>query len=310
MSSRITQVTSRTLQPAILSVILYVILIFILPTNAISIRDYHLSAFEYRVILFAVALPTMATWVLAFIGYIKLRQYVDTIRKVPEGKDFGELARGYAWLAWSLPISVTLNLLLSASVNEWPHLLSASVILRNYVNLILPLIAFTIIGTASRGLVNRAKLAFSSGTVRSIMLLFLAAGVLYCFLTFQHFDLGSLNSTNNPYYMPLWLMVLTVIIPNLYAWFIGLLAAYEITLYSQRSEGVLYRSALRMLSIGLVVIIVSFVAIQFITSVTPGVGRLVLGYRLVLTLMFRIVGAIGFVLVALGAHRLKKIEEI
>jgi len=188
--------------------------------------------------------------------------------------------------------------------------LHAAVILRNYINLVLPLIAFTIISSASRGLVNRAKLAFSSVNIRLIMLAFLSAGVIYCFLTFQQFNLSSLSASDNPYYLPLWLMVITVVISNLYAWFIGLLAAYEIVLFSQKTEGVLYRSAIKWLAAGLVIIIVSFVAIQFTTSVNPTFDRLILNYRLVLTLIFRIIGGCGFILVAMGAHRLRKIEEL
>lgn len=301
---------SRIIQPAVLSVILYVVLIFALPANKLSSQTYHLSSLEYRALFFAVALPAIATWTAAFIGYIQLERYISVIKKNPDGPDFTTLVRGYAWLVWSLPITATISILLSGVVNHWPHFINAAVIFRNYLNLILPLIAFTIIGGASRRLINRAKLNLSSASVRGIMLIFLAGGVFYCFLTFQQFNLSSLSSSDNPYYLPLWLMVLTVIIPSLYAWFIGLLAAYEISIFSQRTDGVLYRSALKMLAAGLVLIIVSFVAIQFTTSVNPGVGRLILGWHLVLTLLFRVIGGIGFVLVAIGAKRLKTIEEI
>jgi hypothetical protein len=310
LSSRRITKTNRLLQPAALSVIVYIVLVFILPINKYSAHTYHLSGLEYRALLFAVVLPSIATWVAAFIGYLKLQQYVAIIRKSPEGADFALLNRGYAWLAWSLPIAAITNILLSGAVNAWPGLLKAAVILHNYTNLILPLVAFTIMGSATRAMVNRTKLGFTSASIRGIMFIFLTAGVIYCFLTFQQFDLSSLQSTDNPYFMPLWLMVLTIIIPSLYSWFIGLLAAYEIMLFSQRTEGVLYRSALRMLVAGLTLIIVSFVAVQFTTSVSPGIGRLVLGYRLVLTLIFRVIGGAGFILVALGANRLKTIEEI
>ena len=302
--------TGRLLQPAILTVAVYILLIIFLPPNKATLHAHHLSALEYRTLLFAVSIPSLVTWVAAFIGYTQLRQYVTIIHDSPDGPHFQTLARGFAWLAWSLPVSAIVYLLLSSSANKWPGLTATTVILRNYINLILPLIAFSIIGTASRGLVNRARLNFSSASVRLIMLVFLAGGVLYCFLTFQQFDLSSLSSTDNPYYLPLWLMVLSVIIPYLYAWFIGLLAAYEIMLFSRHSEGVLYRQSLGMMVSGLMMIIISLVAIQFTSTVNPGIGHLIFGYHLALTLIFRIVGGVGFVLVAIGAGRLKKIEEI
>jgi hypothetical protein len=142
------------------------------------------------------------------------------------------------------------------------------------------------------------------------MVFFLVAGVLYCYLIFRHLDLTSLSSASNSYFLPIWLIVVSVIIPYLYAWFSGLLAAYEINLFGNHTDGFLYRRALRLLVAGLTAIILSFIALQYISSVEPSKGHLVLGYRLVLIIIFRIVGGGGFLLLAMGADRLKKIEEV
>jgi hypothetical protein len=310
IDKRTAQLTTRALQIAIFLAFIYIALIFLLPANKATMRAYHLSTLEYRTTLFAVMLPAVITWLAAFFGYAKLRQYVYLVRKTSEGAYFDKLATGCTWLAWSLPLPAILSLLLNAVANKWPAVYPSSIIFSNYLNLLLPLIAFSIIGTASRGLVRSAKLNFSLASVRVIMLLFLTAGVLYCYLTFQRFNLTSLSSTHNPYFLPIWLMVLSVIIPYLYAWFVGLLAAYEIALFSKYIEGVLYRQALRLLVAGLTTIIVSSVALQYMNGVQPRVGHLVLGYQLVLSSIFRIIGGGGFVLLAIGAIRLKRIEEV
>lgn len=302
--------TNLILYKAALLAIVYVILIFLLPASRAATRAYHLSTLEYRTILFAVTLPSIVTWLAAFFGYAKLRQYVQVVRETPEGPHFDKLASGSAWLAWSLPLPAIVSLLLSAVANQWTGFYSASIIISNYLNLLLPLVAFSLIGNASRGLVSQAKLKLSLASIRVIMLFFLVGGVLYCYLTFWHFDPSSLGSANNPYFLPVWLMVLSVIVPYLYAWFVGLLAAYEITLFSKHSKGVLYRQSLGLLAFGLVAIIASSIALQYINSVQPRVGHLVLGYPLVITSIFRLVGGGGFLLLAIGASRLKKIEEV
>jgi len=307
---RTAQLTTRALQRAIFLAFIYIALIFLLPASKATMRAYHLSTLEYRAILFTVMLPSLVAWLAAFIGYAKLRQYVYSIRMTPEGTYFGKLATGCAWLAWSLPLPAILSLILSATANKWPAFYPSSIIASNYVNLLLPLIAFSIIGAASRGLISRAELKFSLASVRTIMLLFLAAGVLYCYLTFQRFDLTSLSSTHNPYFLPIWLMVLSVIIPYLYAWFVGLLAAYEITLFSKHTKGILYRRALEWLVAGLVTIIASSIALQYLNGIQPRVGHLIINYPLVLSSIFRIIGGGGFVLLTIGAARLKKIEEV
>ena len=309
-SKKTAQPTSRILERAALLAAGYIVLIFLLPASKATMRAYHFSPLQYRTVLFAVALPSLLTWFAAFVGYNKLRQYAVILRKSPEGEYFNRLATGCAWLAWSLPIPALAYLILDAAADAWPRLHAATLIVGNYLNLLLPLIAFTIIGGASRGLVNQAKLRFSITSVRTIILLFLTGGVVYCYLIFKRFDLTSLGSSHNAYFLPVWLAVVTVVVPYLYAWFAGLLAAYEINLFAQHTDGVLYRQALRLMVGGLTTIIVSSVALQYTNSVAPSIGHLVFDYRLVLITIFRIVGGFGFVLLAMGAARLKRIEEV
>jgi hypothetical protein len=303
-------VMSRALQQYALLAVSYVLLILLLPASAATMREYNLAAFEYRVILLALALPSLLIWLAAFIGYAKLRLYARSIRKTPEGIYFDQLAEGCTWLAWSLPVSTIIPTILNTIANAHPGFHATSIILSNYVSLILPLIGFSVIASASRGLLSNVRAKLSLADARLIIIGFLILGVLYCFLTFSHFNLNSLGSTDNPYFLPAWLMVITVIVPYLYAWFMGILAAYELTLFSKHVRGVLYRQALGFVVGGLLAVILSSVALQYINSVEPRVGHLVFSYKLVLVLIFRIIGGGGFILLALGANRLQKIEEV
>lgn len=290
--------------------LLYTLLIFILPPSQKTIANYNLSTTSYRIALFALAIPSFLSWFAAFIGWLKLADYAQSIRKTPEGSDFKMLVKGIGWLAWSLPLTVIISFSLNAFANKWPSFHHTAIILSNYINLILPLIAFTIIGNAARGLVSRSKLDIYLINSRAITFTFVIIGVLYCYLTFQHFDLSSFGSANNPYYLPIWLMVITVTIPYLYAWFVGLLASYEINLFSRNAKGVFYKQAIRYLAIGITIVIVSFIAQQYLNSVKPRVGYLVFDYRLMFTLALKILTGVGFAVLAFGAYRLKRIEEI
>lgn len=303
-------VTSRALQHYFMLAIFYVLLIFLLPASTATMREYHLSALEYRTITFAIALPSLLVWLAAFIGYAKLRLYARSISKTPEGIYFDQLAEGCTWLAWSLPVGVIVPAILNAIAYKHPGFHSTAIIISNYVGLILPLIGFSVIANASRGLMGNVKASLSLANARLIILGFLVLGVIYCFLTFSRFDLTSLGSTNNPYFLPAWLMVITLIVPYLYAWFMGILAAYELTLFSKNVRGVLYRQALGFVIGGLLAVILSSIALQYINSVEPRVGHLVLGYKVVLVSIFRIIGGGGFILLALGASRLQKIEDV
>lgn len=304
------QLTLQGLWRASWLALVYIALVFLLPPNHTIMRVHHLSASEYKVILLALNLPTITAWIAAFIGYSRLRQYVLLVKKTPEGVYFDKLATGSAWLAWVLPVSAIAALLFGSIANKWSGFYPASVIISNYLRLIFLLVAFSLIGVASRGLINLAKVRFGFISTRIIGLLFLFAGVLYCFMTFKHLNSASLTSTQNPYFLPIWLMVLTIIVPSLYTWFVGILAAYEITLFSRQTHGVLYRRALSLLVIGLLIVIASFIAIQYVRGIQPRVSHSTFDYYIVLNSIFHLIGGSGFVLMAIGADRLKRIEEV
>lgn len=289
---------------------MYALLILTLPANRITMQTYALSTTDYRLVLLAVALPSLAVWLAAFVGYARLNEYADTVKSTAEGRHFQQLARGCTWLAWSLPVSAIALLILGAMANQWHSLHSAALIIGNYVSLVLPLVAFTMIGAASRGLVSDAKLKLGHLGSRVIMLAFVAAGVFYCLLTFHQFDLSSFGNTNNPFLVPVWLAVLTITVPYLYTWFVGLLAAYEISVFGKNISGILYRQALYFLVLGLVTVIGSLVCLQYLNGIQPRVGHLVINYKLPLATVFRLLGGVGFILITIGALRLKKIEEV
>src|SRR5512146_1579018 len=171
--------TARTtvlaLQRAVWLAAIYVALIFLLPANRETMKAFHLSPLGYRTALLTVTLPLIASWLVAFAGYARLREYVLLVRRAPEGTHLDKLATGNTWLAWSLTVPAIIALLLNALGNQWPVFYPASVIITNYLNLLFALVAFSIIGIASRGLVNRADLKFSLVTSRVIVLSFLTA---------------------------------------------------------------------------------------------------------------------------------------
>jgi hypothetical protein len=301
---------SRPIASYALLAVSYCVLTLLLPVNHTTLQAYNLTTTQYRITQLLVIIPSLTIWFVAFLGYARFRQYASVVRTAREGGHFRQLARGCTWLAWSLPISAIATLILSAIGVRWPSLHATAIIISNYINLALPLIAFSLIGSASRGLVSDARLRFSLTNARVIMFGFLAAGVLYCYLVFRRLDLSSLGSTHNPFFLPIWLTVFTIIIPYLYVWFIGVLAAYEIAVFSKHTRGVLYRRAMSLLIGGLIAVIASSIALQYLNGVQPRLDHLVINYRLVLVVLFQCIAGIGFVLMAIGATRLKRIEEV
>lgn len=309
-----TQITMKHIKRAIRNYLLligsYVLLGQLLPGNTNDIHAYMLTPISYHVLRFVLALPLIFVWLTAFYSYGKLKQLAEIVAKTPEGKGFEHLAEGARWLALSLAIPTFVALILNGTANRFPSWHPFAIIVTNYTSLGFALVAFTVISSATRDLVAVAKHRFNATSTGGLQAFFVSGGVLYCYLTFRHLDLHSLSSANNPYFLPLWWLVISLIIPSLYTWFIGLLAAYDMVFLANKSTGLLYRRALKMLALGLVVVIASLISLQYLQSVVPRNGHLALDVKLVVIYAIYTCSMLGFGLMAWGAERLKRIEEV
>ncbi len=200
--------------------------------------------------------------------------------------------------------------LLNALSYKLPGFHPAAIIITNYIVILLPLVAYTLIGIAARSLSSTIQTVFSIHKARLTIILLAIAGILYGYLTLRRFDLTGFSSTHNAYYLPLWIVTLTIIVPSLYAWFTGLLAASEILVFSKKIRGVVYKQALQLLVGSTVTVIGSLVALQYINSIAPRAGYMILDYKIVLVSLFRLCAALGFFVLAIGARKLQKIEEV
>ena len=294
---------------AILTIIFF-ILIAIIPASQVAMTAYNLSPSEYRILLFVVELPLAAVWFAAFYGYGRLERYAGSIRKTTEGTAFGDMARGVKYLAWGLLVPTMISLILNGLANAHPGLHVPALITVNYLNVLFPIIAFGFIARGTHRIAVYQRLRPGLVSIQLMMAVFIVLGVVYCFLVGSHFDRSNDIVALNPYHLPLWMLVFTIIIPSLYAWFIGLFAVNEILMVARHVKGVLYRQALQLLSGGMGLVIAALIALQYLRSVIPRTGHLSLNAVLVAVYIIYMIAIAGFAMISIGAGRLQKIEEI
>ncbi|MEO7363968.1 MAG: hypothetical protein ABIV43_00460 [Candidatus Saccharimonadales bacterium] len=288
----------------------FLFLVLALPADSIARQNFHLTAAGYHILMFVVLLPIIGIWLAAFYSYARLEQYSQSIKQTDDGSDYFTLSRGFRWLAWGSALSSIVSITLNAIGNVKPPFHPAAIIIVNYASLLVPLVGFSIIGNAVRNLNSRAHITISRESTKTLVLAFLTLGVAYCLVMFRHINLHSMSASDNPYFLPGWLLVFTIIIPFLYAWFVGFLAAFEMYLYSKHVKGVLYQRAIRLLSVGTSAVITSSIANQYLRSATPRTGSLSLNATLLLVYLIFILMAVGYVLVSQAARQLRKIEEV
>lgn len=287
-------------------VIAYFVLLAVLPASNGTMRQYHLSETEFHILAVLTALPATVVWFVAFYGYASLTEYTEKVGTSGEGKSYRSIARGLKWLAWSLPLSACMNAVLGGLASISPGYRSAALIISHYIVLGISLVAFTYMSDGSRGLRDMVRTMPSKSATRGMLALAIMVAVSYCTIILHAVS----NQHPNTYRLPLWLILLTIIIPYLYAWLMGFLAVFEISLYGRSVRGLFYKRSLRFFASGTTCVIIASVALQYLTSTSPYLWRIILNWRLITSYVILATFAIGFILIIVGTSRLKKIEEI
>lgn len=295
------------------AIILYAGIVFGTPTDPEILGRYNMSALQARLINMSIVLPFAVIWFLAFYGYIAFRDYARVIRKSHDGRAFTLIARGLAILATGLPLVSILSSLTRLVNQDRPEFIPTTTVLIHYANIAVSIFAFWYIHKGAQKLLSATK-EQPHGREWSLLLggfVMLALTYIYLVLT------NPARNSNSPsfsgqsiFYLPDWLIVVTIIMPYMYIWYVGLVSGFYINFYQKKVGGVIYKAAFRFLALGLIGVIVSSIMRQYITATSNLLADLRLAPLLMLVYSLLIAIAIGFVLIAIGARKLKHIEEV
>ena len=296
---------TSTMRWYLVLLIIAVILVIVVPPAPGTINKFHISLTEYRLAVSTLILPFAIIWFSAFYAYNRMRLYSNEIRRTREGNAFRSISDGIGVLAWGLALTTIISILFTAIANAHSGFTATQIVIVGYLNILVPLIGFTFIGNGTRNLNVIAKLRPSLIGTRVIVFVFLVIGVFY-----THLVVVNSAHRQNTYYLSLYWLLFTFIIPYLYAWFIGLLCANEIRLYAQAIKGIIYKRVLIQLAAGIALVIFGSIVSQFISSVYLTKHSVPLASAFLFTYPVLVIEAIGYGLIAYGARWLKRIEEV
>lgn len=283
-----------------LLVVMFLMLAFLSPSSLIT---------ENIFLMLTHWLPYIIIWFAAFYAYDRLKAYSDSIKNSPESHGFTLLTIGCGWLAYVLPVSAMIVMLLrSISLNN-PDFVPTATIISNYMYLVLSIVGFTILAKSARSLSEYSQLRIKPHQTRLLIASFALLGVIYCYSVLITLDIMTPEAVSNLFYLPIWLIVISLVIPYLYSWFTGLMAAFEFFLFSRHSKGVIYRKAILMVGVGIATVIAASIAVQYLHIINPQNESSYLNASLALSYLIGFIASLGFGMIAVGAIRLKRIEE-
>ncbi|MDQ3094085.1 MAG: hypothetical protein M3Q70_02825, partial [bacterium] len=226
-------------------VVIYAALTLLPAPDPEAIIRYNLTPLSLRLLQMTIIIPVALIWYTALYGYSKLGIYNNLIKGTKDGIPVSNITKGIGFLTLSLPITSILGQILELWSRSNLTFTEEAVIITNYLNMVLPIAAFIFISNGASGLVHLARKRTSLKLANLTVLCGMFLGVAYFYLLIR-----APGTIYESYYLPLGTVLFTLVLPYMFMWFLGLRAAGEIYLFSQKSAGVIYREAWRRLAIG------------------------------------------------------------
>lgn len=289
-------------------VVIYILLAFLPLPDAATLNRYNLDAVHYRWLVLPIIIFLVVIWLVSFYGALRVKAYANLIENFPDGRAFNAIGSGFMILALSLPFTSTLSSIVGLTSRYHPGMRPVLTVVTNYISLAIMAAALLLIASGADKLSalpgSRLKLWPESFWV----FLFIVVSSFYVYFLVGPAD--GINIDKHTLYLPHWLLLISMSIPYLYIWYRGLRGAHKIFQYQKNVRGWLYKSALRFLAIGIAVVVASSVITRILTTVTDRLSHLHLMPILIIIYGLLLVMALGYFLVAIGARKLRKIEEV
>jgi hypothetical protein len=272
-----------------------------------SANTYHLSWLQLRLVQLTIVLPILVIWLTAIYGAVRFMQYAQLIRKSADGQALRQLTEGLILLAFSFVIQGVLGLLpryLAGQDGVWPL-----VFIYNHLPMVLSIVSLWYIYKGSVALSDLVGAKINSRQVQFAIVPFVLLALVFAWYFYAHLATVTINGIPN-FALPGKWPFFTLALPYLAAWILGLLAILNITNYIVVVKGPIYKLALRYLAAGIMAVLTFSIFSQFITLSSSFFAHLSLMPILLIIYLILLFYALGFVLIAIGARKLTRIEGV
>jgi hypothetical protein len=285
-------------------------------SNSVTAPNIHLSAAQVRLIGLVFSLPLLLIWVVILFAGLSMLRYSRAINGARESSGFRFVAYSvFVLLAGQMVGSYLggLQQLASRNAADPQHTKLIFVIIINYASVMFALATYGLLLRGSQLLLN--SIGERLGTVKKLKPALLACAALaavYMWLIYANpARQVSVDTGVTPIFgLPYWLIVLTVALPCVVAWAMGIVALMGIYRYRLKTTGIVYKLLFKKLVVGMTLFISTTISLQLFaqlyTLYADSTASVILGIIALIYLLL----AYSFVLVAQGARKLNTIETL
>ncbi len=289
---------------------LYLLAAFVVPLGDVTHDLVHIAPRQAVLQILAAYVPYLCLWFIALIGYLRLRDYARSIEHTKDGQAFAEITLGLFWLTLWLPLSAVLVAGSAFFSRLHPEIARLAVYLSTYSTLVIMLISLWFIYRGSKRLLLIVRKSLQLPLI--LRFAFLAFGPIYTYLTLKDpsRQVPAHGADIATYYLSDWAILLTIIIPRLVTWYLGIQAAYNLYKYRTSVSGIIYREAFVNLSIGISGIVIVTATYRSFQAAISQLEDLNITLVILLAYAFVALAGLGYLLVGRGASKLHKFEEL
>lgn len=272
-------------------------------------NPYHITSESAAILRLTIIVPIAIAWLLGVRGATAFKSYARMIDGSPEAGAINLVANGLLLTVLYFVVGGLIGSLLPFYQHAAGY--RALVILHDHFGSLFSLVVFYILYRGSDQLHRVTR--FQTWTRSSAWILLAYAVFAFAFvLLFTSYQAPSTSngSQNSLAFVSSNILLVSLILPYLAGWFMGIISCINIMKFSAQVKGKLYRQALRNLVLGLWVVIVLSMLIQILTFASRYLaGMSLAGVLLVLYTLLLLYG-LGFLFVREGAKKLAQLEVV
>lgn len=288
--------------------ILYIVVGLIAPRGP---NRFGITITKLRLLELTLYIPIIIIWAIAVYGAERFKNYTAGISTYKDGVALDKVATGLGIITASIIINSLIGLVRPWALRD--HWLAAYTIFADYVAVLLPLIGFAYMYAGSVGLnkfiKNRRRGKLGLAAVAALLVI-IGTAYITALLTYHYRSSTPDPSRYSSFYMSDPLILLTLALPYLLSWGMGILAVVNLDNYRQSVKGVIYKQALRRLVNGTTIVILFYIVVQLLVAFSTYFAQADLKLILLILYLLILFYALGFLVIATGAKRLNQIEQV
>ena len=291
---------------ALLSVI-YVALTLLAP---IKPNNFDLSNMQVRLLQLTLVVPILVIWFLIVFGGVRFKNYALLIKGSDEAKGTSLVANSLLFIGFG---GIIVNIFNLGHNFVGAQLTEEFTIAHNLLNVLVQLGSYGLLYVGSTHLLK--SIGVKGADARKSIYPQLAMSVAIAAYGALMFLNPYRNSTPDPakynsFYLPDGLLLILVVIPYVLSWSLAVGALVNLRTFAAEVKGIIYREAIHRLVMGMTIVVSFAIALAMLSTLSGLFAdsslKFVLGFIYVILILY----AAGFLVIASGARKLARIEEV